>query len=70
MKITFLYGGHGIYEKREEIQWPDGSPVPRVGETVSIELRGNDNNMIDGEVCRISHCLSLKGELKLYIKVE
>lgn len=70
MKITFLYGGHGIYEKHEEIQWPDGLPIPRVGETVSIELRGKDKNMIDGEVCRVSCRLSLMGKLELYIKVK
>lgn len=68
MKITFLYGGHGTYQKREEIKWPDGAPLPRVGELVNIELRGKE--VIDGTVARVSHCLRFVGELEVYIKVE
>lgn len=68
MIITFLYGGHGSYEKRAEVEWPDGAPLPRVGELISIELHGKE--VISGDVKRISHCLSKdRKQVKVYIKV-
>lgn len=68
MTITFLYGGHGTYEKTENVDWPDAAPLPRIGEGVSIELKGKE--VIDGDVGRISHCLSKdRKQVEIYIKV-
>lgn len=68
MKITFLYGGHGIYEKQESIDWPDNAPLPRIGEGVSIDL--SKDAIIDGVVKRIDHCLSKdRKQVDIYIKL-
>lgn len=60
MRVIFLHGGYGSYEKRAEIEWPDDAPIPRIGEMVSIEISKTEE--IDGEVKRVTHQMELKAK--------